>query len=481
MSNYAMNASVEAFYRSIFADLTVDREEAEDLVEFFTEANPPPDKIVWLRATAFRIGCEFLTDDADNNTALLRAINAIVHAVEKSRMAPREMENTDAFEEDKVSEFLTNIFSDLSVDQEENAELVAFFAEENSPPIDKLIFTRASAFRIGCDFLGDDRDTNVQLLKCINVVVHAFEITCLLPRPYMLQMEVPEEMSIASIGLDSSIEKAVQHLWDLDVNRLEQGTDYVLNVQGGKKPFWKEDEADDPLFTSVDTKQFRSRPTYKAFYALLDNYVAQTGVSEKVTDTERSEIRTFLRAIMETGPMQFCHKYCQANAQNIPSDKDGFMKLLHKIWFALYRRSRGGREDSSGFEHVFIGEIKGGKVSGFHNWVQLYMEEKKGDLDYRGYIRPRSNRDAQTNDDDSILTLQFNWNGIEKAVGTSFIGTSPEFEMALYTICFLVGGEDNYVTLDTGVDIFDLNIRCYRMGSNQIGTSFPEAKSHYEE
>lgn len=294
-------------------------------------------------------------------------------------------------------------------------------------------------------------------------------------------MEAPEEETIASIGLDSSLEKAVQHLWDLDFNRLKEGTDYVLNVQGGKKPFYKGDEADDPLFTHVDTRQFSTRRTYKTFYALLDNYVAATGVSENVTDTERREVKAFLRAIMETGPMQFCHKYCRTNADNIPSDKEGFMKLLQKIWFSLYRRSRGGREDSSGFEHVFIGEVKDNKVSGFHNWIQLYMEEKKGALDYRGYIKPRSNRDAQTNDDDSILTLQFAWNGIEKAVGTSFIGTSPEFEMALYTICFLVGGENNYLTLDTGVDVFDLNIRCYRMGSNQIGTSFPEAKSHYEE
>jgi len=140
--------------------------------------------------------------------------------------------------------------------------------------------------------------------------------------------------------------------------------------------------------------------------------------------------------------------------------------------FQLYRRSRGGREDSSGFEHVFIGEVKDDKVSGFHNWFQLYMEEKKGALDYRGYIKPHSN------DDDSILTLQFAWNGVEKAVGTSLIGTSLEFEMALYTTCFLVGGKDSCVTLDTGVEVFDLNIRCYRMGSNQIGNSFSEAKSH---
>ena len=64
--------------------------------------------------------------------------------------------------EDEVSEFLTDIFSDRSIDQEENAKLVAFFAEVNPPTVDKLVFTRASASRIGCDFLGDDRDINIQ-------------------------------------------------------------------------------------------------------------------------------------------------------------------------------------------------------------------------------------------------------------------------------------------------------------------------------
>ncbi len=91
---------------------------------------------------------------------------------------PKPLDGTDGFDKSKVDEFLHNIFSDLSVDQEENSELVAFFAEHNPPPPEKLVFTRSSAFRIGSDFLGDDNDKNVQLLRCINVVVHAFESSC---------------------------------------------------------------------------------------------------------------------------------------------------------------------------------------------------------------------------------------------------------------------------------------------------------------
>ena len=296
-------------------------------------------------------------------------------------------------------------------------------------------------------------------------------------------MEVPEEETVEALGLDASMEKAVQHLWDLDENRLEPGKDFVVNVQSGKKPYHKHDGAEDPLFNSVDTRQFRYRPTYRAFMALLDNYQSQVGVAETVTDAERRETWTFLKTIMQTPPMQFCHKYCRANKPDeVPADQDEFLQLLHTIWYKLYRRSRGGREDSSGFEHVFVGEVKNDKVSGFHNWIQLYLEEKKGALDYRGYIKPRSRDDAQTDDDDHVLTLQFAWNGVEKAVGTSFMGVSPEFEMALYTTCFLVGGEENKVYLETVPGGgYELNIKCYTMARDKIGTSFPEALRHYED
>lgn len=65
-----------------------------------------------------------------------------------------------------------------------------------------------------------------------------------------------------------------------------------------------------------------------------------------------------------------------------PPDKNEFRELLNEIWFGLYRRE--AQNDSSGFEHVFLGEIKDSEVTGFHNWIQLYEEEKTGRLNYLG-------------------------------------------------------------------------------------------------
>ena len=42
--------------------------------------------------------------------------------------------------------------------------------------------------------------------------------------------------------------------------------------------------------------------------------------------------------------------------------------------------------DFFSFEHVFVGEIKSSEVSGFHNWVQFYLRESVGDVNYYGYI-----------------------------------------------------------------------------------------------
>lgn len=78
-----MDARVVSFYRHIFSDLTLDRSEATELVQFLQKLNPPPDKLTWLRATAFKTACDYLSGDShESNVSLLRTINAIVHAIE---------------------------------------------------------------------------------------------------------------------------------------------------------------------------------------------------------------------------------------------------------------------------------------------------------------------------------------------------------------------------------------------------------------
>ena len=58
-------------------------------------------------------------------------------------------------------------------------------------------------------------------------------------------------------------------------------------------------------------------------------------------------------------------------------DTMSFKRLLHRMWFALYPRSR-RTKGSCAFEHVFLGEVKNGKVNGFHNWLFFLLEEQKG-------------------------------------------------------------------------------------------------------
>lgn len=117
-----------------------------------------------------------------------------------------------------------------------------------------------------------------------------------------------------------------------------------------------------------------------------------------------------------------------------------------------------------------------GKVCGCHNWMQIYNEERHGRLDYRGYIRPkqRGRKFMEPYNHEQLVTIQFAWDREIKPVSTSLIGVSPEFELALYTMCFLNGKEDNCIQMGP----YLCNIKCFPFGRGdrvKIGTAFPEA------
>lgn len=85
--------------------------------------------------------------------------------------------------------------------------------------------------------------------------------------------------------------------------------------------------------------------------------------------------------------MQIAHQYL-ASRRKASDNPRVFRKQLYDLWFKPYQRTRGSRcLDSSAFEHVFVGETRGGtEVLGFHNWIQFYVQEKAGNVDYQGYI-----------------------------------------------------------------------------------------------
>ncbi|NXV53621.1 ENDOU endoribonuclease, partial [Uria aalge] len=182
------------------------------------------------------------------------------------------------------------------------------------------------------------------------------------------------------------------------------------------------------LYKYVNEQLF-SKPTYASFIKLLDNYQRATGREEDVTAEELREQDNFLREVMKTELMKklfvFLHK------KNRYGSEQEFVADLKEMWFGLYSRGD-GEQDSSGFEHVFSGEVKKGKVSGFHNWIRFYLLEKQGAVNYFSH-----NFEGPWDTYPDVLGLQFSWDGFYKEVGSAFIGSSPEFEFGLYTLCFI--------------------------------------------
>ncbi|XP_078063561.1 uridylate-specific endoribonuclease B-like, partial [Mustelus asterias] len=199
------------------------------------------------------------------------------------------------------------------------------------------------------------------------------------------QMQWDMEHRMAS---NTELSDIAQVLWDNDVNRLQPGVDYKIDLQDQAGRMLRNADVTDgaglPLFLFVNEEFFKKK-TFSAFISLLDNYEADTREPETITPEEEQEIHTFLDAVMETRVLQIAHRYLVKKGRAKMS-KEEFKQQLYDIWFSLYARNGSSQPDSSGFEHVFVGETRGGRtVIGFHNWIQFYLQEKLGHVDYRGY------------------------------------------------------------------------------------------------
>ncbi|NWU17695.1 ENDOU endoribonuclease, partial [Cephalopterus ornatus] len=236
---------------------------------------------------------------------------------------------------------------------------------------------------------------------------------------------------------DRELLEISEQLYGLDHNRARP-TDIALNPQhraGPDETGQGQDLSPQPLYKYVNEELF-SKPTYSSFIKLLDNYQRATGREEEVTAEELREQDDFLGEVMKTELMRKLFAFLRE--KNRYGSEQEFLEDLKGMWFGLYSRGD-GEQDSSGFEHVFSAQpdpalgVSLGRVWGFPGQEQLWGGSRSPRSQGSDPPFPRPQWDTFP----TVLGLQFSWDGFHKEVGSAFIGSSPEFEIGLYTLCFL--------------------------------------------
>ncbi|KAK3592443.1 hypothetical protein CHS0354_004874 [Potamilus streckersoni] len=226
---------------------------------------------------------------------------------------------------------------------------------------------------------------------------------------------------------DSELSVFMNSLWSADVNRAS-ANQVTTNIQSHTDSNSTVDRSPERLFTLVDENLF-NRSTYAAFLNLLDNYDHLLGHAEQSTPQEESEISHFLNEISQTEIMQKTVHFLREKGY-IASAWSELESLIRQIWFTSFARHVHSHvKESSAFEHVFVGEYTQTVVEGFHNWIEFYLQEKAGNLNYLGYLSVHK---------PNIIGVHFTWHGRLKQYNAIIYGTSPEFDLAMYTVCFVL-------------------------------------------
>ncbi|XP_034952354.1 poly(U)-specific endoribonuclease homolog [Chelonus insularis] len=287
------------------------------------------------------------------------------------------------------------------------------------------------------------------------------------PRPNSGQNKIYSSNPTFSKGntvTDEDLEKLSEALFIKDSNNAFKHIQ--LNLQKQTSSSSSKDEAPEPLLT-VNSVALQI-PTIQRVIAIYDNYQLDPKVHEYISPSQREEESLLVDTFLSTNVMSMAMRFL-ADKGFVRKDYYEYKDTLRRLWFNLYSRGE-GKIGSTGFEHVFLTEVKlGTEVSGLHNWIYFNAEEVKKRADYLGYIKK-----VDLGENAVILKLHAKFNGVDKPVTTMFIGTSPELEMALYTVCYFAR-PDSSCPVSLGGTKF--NIQTYKFkyrGKELIGSAYPE-------
>lgn len=89
-----------------------------------------------------------------------------------------------------------------------------------------------------------------------------------------------------------------------------------------------------------------------------------------------------------------------------------------------------------------------------------------------------SSMSCQPDENKHILALQFSWKNGIKPKGSIFIGVSPEFEFALYTLCFLTSPNER---VRIQFSFYHVEIVCHHYNQKHIGTTYPVLLKYHKQ
>jgi poly(U)-specific endoribonuclease len=281
-----------------------------------------------------------------------------------------------------------------------------------------------------------------------------------------------------------------QRIWDAD--QAANGIRAIARDEAGDpaRGFVRVDERGgrDPehrLFAEVLIPA-RKRRTYDLCKALFDNYRLDQSRAEDNRPEEAREILELLEALTDSAPMAAAREHVEAQNGERHS-RDEWQELIFDVWFRQFDDGR--NLDLSGFEHVAVGEQKGGKVDGHHFWYKYYLDDwaafsGEDDIDYDGsrYDGPnrREGRLAVIGRRvPEVVTLGYRWDAYDygtgqrpslyKPIGGFWVGCSIEGLLALGTARFF-----ERAPVATAINGARYQVELYRSPDRQsVRTFFP--------
>jgi hypothetical protein len=215
-------------------------------------------------------------------------------------------------------------------------------------------------------------------------------------------------------------------------------------------------QASHRLFAEVRIPDHK-RLTYDLARALFDNYRLDQTKDEVDTPEEAREILALLEAVTDSPPMALARAHVEA-LEGRGLSRDQWQERIYQVWFRPFDLGR--NLDLSGYEHVMVGEQRGGRIGGYHFWYKYHLDDDPqalgGDsIDFDGtrYDGPSGRVGELTpigHGVPEMVTLAHRWYASDesgqqrplyKPIGGFFVGCSVEGLMALGMARFAQHGD----------------------------------------